>query len=341
MRILAAHPGPSFSVHDVYIGWVEALRELGQQVVEFNLSDRLTFYDAALIEAEGEVRKALSGEQAHELAVNGIYAALYRTRPDVLLAVSAFFYPPALLDLARSYGTRVVLLHTESPYEDGRQVAIAAHADLNLINDPTNLTAFRKVAPAEYVPHSYRPSIHHPGLPDPKLAADLAFVGTGYASRIDFFEAMDLAGLDVLLAGNWQQLDDESPLRSYVAHEPDECLDNEQTADVYRSAQVGLNLYRREAEAEHLAAGWAMGPREIEMAACGLFFLRDPRPEGDEVLSMLPTVAGPEDASEQLRYWLDHPGQRRDLAAAAREAVADRTFTTRAAQLLRWLDKEI
>jgi hypothetical protein len=322
---------------------VEALRDLGQQVFEFNLSDRLTFYDSVMVEiGNGEPRKALAPAQAHELAVNGLYAALYKTRPDVLLAVSGFFYQADLLELARSYGTRVVLLHTESPYEDDRQLEIAAHADLNLINDPTNIDTFRTVAPTVYVPHSYRPSIHHPGTADPKLSADLAFVGTGYASRVDFLEAMDLGGLDVLLAGNWQQLADDSPLRKFVAHEPDECLDNEQTIEVYRSAKIGMNLYRREAQAAHLAAGWAMGPRELEMAACGLFFLRDPRPEGDELLPMLPTFAGPGDASEQLRYWLAHPDKRHELARRAREAVADQTFTNRAAELLALLNnKEI
>ena len=50
MRWLAAHPGPSFSVQDVYTGWVEALRDLGQHIVEFNLGDRLTLYAAALPE---------------------------------------------------------------------------------------------------------------------------------------------------------------------------------------------------------------------------------------------------------------------------------------------------
>lgn len=284
------------------------------------------------------MRKAFTPERATELAVNGLYAALYKTRPATLLCVSGFFLTPELLDLARSHGTRVVLLHTESPYEDQRQLEIAAHADLNLINDPTNLEAFQRVAPTRYVPHSYRPAVHHPGPPDPKLAADLAFVGTGYASRIAFLEAMGLDGLDVLLAGNWQLLTDDSPLRQFVAHEPDECLDNEQTVEVYRSAKVGLNLYRREAEAAHLAAGWAMGPREVELAACGAFFLRDPRPEGDEVLPMLPTFDSPDDASDLLRYWLDRPDQRAEVANQARAAVADRTFTNRAAELLTLLD---
>jgi hypothetical protein len=83
-----------------------------------------------------------------------------------------------------------------------------------------------------------------------------------------------------------------------------------------------------------------MGPREVEMAATGLFFLRDPRGEGDEILDMLPTFASPEDASEQLRYWLAHDDERQALAGKAREAVADRTFHNHAATLLRLLDRQ-
>lgn len=339
MRILAAHPGPAFSVHDVYVGWVEALRELGITVPEFNLSDRLTFYGSVLVERPGPdgkpvVEPALNDGQVAELAINGLYAALYKTRPDVLLVVSGFFLPPELMDIVRSQGTRIVLLHTESPYEDDRQLARAGHADLNLLNDPLNLAAFAALAPSVYMPHAYRPAVHSPGPAVPALVCDLAFVGTAYDSRIAFLEAMDLDGLDVFLAGNWQTLDADSPLRPYVAHELDECLNNEQTVDVYRSARVGLNLYRREATPDATAAGHAMGPREVEMAACGLFFLRDPRPESDEILPMLPAVTTPGEATEQLRWWLTHPDERADAANAARAAVADRTFAANAARML-------
>lgn len=338
--MLVVHPGPNFSVHDVYVGWVEALRGLGVEVVEYNLQDRLTFYDMALLEAGPSlVRKALTREQATELAVNGLYAALYKTRPDVLLAVSGFFLTPDLMDLARRSGTRVVVLHTESPYEDDRQLKLAAHADLNLLNDPINIELFAAVAPTRYVPHAYRPELHKPGSAAPDLASDLAFVGTGYASRIAFLEAMDLDGVDVLLAGNWQQLHSDSPLMKYVGHDIEECLDNEQAVQVYQSAKVGLNLYRREGTAADSTDGMAMGPREVEMAACGFFFLREPRPENEAVLPMLPAITSPAEASEQLRYWLAHDSEREKLAAQAREAVADRTFVNHAAALLRLVEE--
>lgn len=339
MRWVVAQPGPAYSVADTYTGWVEALREHGQHVVEFNLAERLAFYGAALRQtSEHTFEKFLTAEQAYDMAANGLYSTLYKAWPDVLMVVSGFFIPPAVLDKARRTRTRIVLLHTESPYEDQRQMELAQYADVNLIDDPTNIEAFREIAPTWYMPKAYRPTLHKPGPAVDGLESDLAFVGTGYPSRVEFFEAMDLYGLNVLLAGNWAGLPETSPLFSLLAHGPETCLDNERTVDVYRSAKVGINLYRREAQRPELSAGYAMGPREIEMAACGLFFLRDPRPEGAEVLGMLPSFSSPQEASELLRYWLDRPDARRALAVKAGEAVADRSFHNHAAQLLRLLD---
>lgn len=341
MRWLVAHPGPSFSVQDVYDGWVAGLRECGETVHEFNLGDRLNAYGNALIEIGQrpsgaiDLRRMYTPDQTVELAVNGLYAALYKVRPDILLVVSAFYVPPELLELARKSGTAIILLHTESPYEDGRQLKLAPYADMNLLNDPIHIEDYLAVSQALYLPHAYRPEIHHPGPAVDAYRSDFAFVGTGFKSRIEFFEQLDLDGLDVLLAGNWSTLDRESPLAKHVAHDLAECLDNTKTADVYRSARAGLNLYRREAQDPQLVQGLAMGPREVEMAACGLFFLRDPRPEGDEILPMLPTFTTPAEASDVLRWWLAHDNYRESAAAAAREAIQDRTFTKHAAALLR------
>lgn len=326
-------------MHDTYVGWVEALRALGQKVIEYNLNERLSFYGAAVKQTgEHTFERFLTAEQSYDLAINGLYSTLYKAWPDVLLIVSGFFVPPALLDKARRSRTRVVILHTECPYEDERQLKLAPYADLNLVDDPTGIEAFAAVAPTLYMPKAYRPSIHHPGPSVPELECDLAFVGTGYPSRVQFLEAMDLSGLDVLLAGNWQTVEETSPLYPFLAHDPDECLDNAKTVDVYRSAKVGLNLYRREAQRPDLSPGWSMGPRELEMAATGLFFLRDPRGEGDEVLPMLPSFTSSEEASDLLRYWLPRDAERRKAADAAREAVADRTFVNHAKSLLRLLD---
>ena len=346
MRFLVVHPGPFFSVQDCYTGWVEGLRENGQLVAQYNLGDRLLFYDAVVIDTgeklpdgQADIRKALDSDQAMQLAVNGLLSSCYQYWPDVVFIVSAFFVPTEMLDLIRARGHKVVILHTEAPYEDQRQLKLAPHADLNLLNDPTNIEAFEAIAPTVYSPHAYREHLHCPGPSDAK-PSDLVFVGTGYPSRVEFFEAMDLDGLDVALAGNWLRLPEESPLRGYVVHDTDDCFENEDAVPLYRAARAGINLYRREAQSDGLVNGWSCGPREIELASAGCFFLRDPRPEGDHLFAMLPTFDGPGDASEKLRWYLARDELRQDLASQARAAVAERTFTNHAAQLLRLLDRQ-
>jgi hypothetical protein len=347
VRWLIGHPGPQFSVHDLYQGWTEALRGLGEDVYTFNLDRRLQFYDAACIADEDEAgdgaprvfRKAMTREKAIETAAYGILGTAYQCWPDIILLISAFFTPPPLLDMMRGRGHKIVLLHTESPYQDGEQLTRAAHADVSLVNDPANLDRYRELGPAEYMPHAYRETIHHPALPGAAKQWDLSFIGTGFPSRVTFLEQMDLAGLNVHLAGMWMNLPPDSPLRDWTATTDPDCVSNDETAEIYRRSRTGINFYRREGEEAHAGQGWAMGPREVELAACGTWFTRDPRPEGDQVFPMLPTFSGPAEAGDQVRWALAHPQAREKAAAAAREAIADRTFEANARRLLKLLDK--
>jgi spore maturation protein CgeB len=347
------HPGPDFSVHDVHQGWYEAFQALGVEVFTYNLNDRLIFYSTALkdthtVDEHGLpiVQQYLSQEQAFHMAMQGLPDVLLKMWPDVVIFVSAFFTTESTFALLRARNFKTVLIHTESPYQDDAQLQRAEMADLNLLNDAANLDKYLALGiPAYYQPHSYRPAIHHPraGGIDRDLASDLAFIGTMFPSRYEFFSQLDLSGVDVLLGGSeWGKLKKDDPLAQYVGtgvETEQDCVNNTQAADLYRNAKMGVNFYRREGEPEHENdVALAMGPREVEMAACGLPFLRDPRAEGDKVLHMLPTFSSPGDASEKLRWWLDHPEQRYKAADLARAAIEDRTFENSARALLKRLD---
>lgn len=338
MRILQVHPGPAFSVTDVHRGWLKAFRQLGCTVVDFNLDARLDFYTGAHLEKGGEYIRAFDTSAAVALAAKGVEAAAFEVWPDLVVVISGFFVQPALIELLRLRGMRVVLICTESPYEDVRQMGRAALFDACVINDPTHLESFRAVNPNTwYLPAAYDPDLHRPGPVVADLACDFGFVGTGFDSRIRFFEAVDWAGVDVALAGNWAETGDDSPLRKFLVHDLADCFPNQRTVDLYRSAKMSANLYRREADAPGLEQGWAMSPREVELAACGVPFLRESRGEGDEVFPMLPTFTDPGEFGGLLRWWLDHDSARRNAARAARAAVADRSFVSNARTLLRSL----
>lgn len=336
MRVLAVRPGPHFSVQDVYKGWLKAFRQLGLTVVDFNFDDRLTFYENAHIRREGAfVRAFPEPNDVVNLAAKGLEAAVYEVWPDVIFVVSGFYLPDEYLDVLMSRGHTVVLLHTESPYEDSRQLRVAGRVSVNVVNDPTNLEQFKaENQRSVYLPHAYDPDVHRPD--GDATSSDFCFVGTGFRQRREFFERVDWTGIDAKFAGNWQQ---PGLLAPFLVHGTDECLDNVDAARLYRGAKASANLYRREVLAADSAEGWSMGPREVELAACGTFFLRDPRPEGDALLPMLPTFTDPDGFGDQLRWWLDHESEREKAAEAARLAVRGRTFVNNAASLLSMISK--
>jgi hypothetical protein len=351
-RILLVQPGPDFSVADVYRGWQKALTALGHTVMAYNTSDRLTFYgrtrmpehDKPACEHCGEVptRQAVPDSNGIlALGMDGLYATLNKFWPDIVFFISGFYLTPAILQFIRTRRHKIVFLHTESPYQDEEQLQRGEFADLNLLNDPANISAWKDLdVPVAYMPHAYDPGIHYPASPR-NYEADFAFVGTGFRSRQEFFHQMDLDGLSVVLGGNWANTEPEyRHLLKYLGHPLEACVGNEETARVYRLAKAGINFYRRESEDAHAGEGWAMGPREVEMAACGLFFLRDPRPESDEVFGRcLPAFGSADEASQELRYWTGNDALRERYAAQARERIVSRTFSNNARAALNLMEE--
>lgn len=332
MRVLVVAPGADFSVADVERGWTKALKAAGCDVAFYNLNDRLVYYANAIIAG-----KPLPAGQIVEHAAYGLHGKLWEWWPDLLIVISGFYVLPVTWELLKYRPHRSVIVFTESPYEDDRQLRLVKEADPDIVilNDPTNRAEFDAIHDdVHYFGHCYDPDIHYPTTTE--RTVDFSFVGTGYPSRRKFFEQVDWTGLNVELAGHWKDCVD--PLRSFLIHDPDECYPNEQTADLYRRSKVAANLYRGndpvEANAPHLMDGWACGPREIELAATETFFLREPRGEGDELFPMLPTFTEPDEFSELLRWWLAHEKEREDAARRARVAILDRTFDANARRLL-------
>lgn len=357
-RILMVHPGPDFSVADVFKGWKGALEKLlpPGHVAMYNTNDRLAFYSQAALRdwsytlqcaACGQYRQktAFDSVQATTLTMQGLSHAAFTFWPDVLIFISAFYSTAALFELLRMRNMKIVLIHTESPYQDEEQATRGQFADLNIINDPMNLDEWRQLdAPAYYVPHAYRPEVHYPqpaGVPYEAEQSDFAFVGTAFPTRIAFLEQMDFSGLEIALGGNaWDSMGKDSPLLRYLGHPVDECVENDETARVYRASRAGINFYRREGEKHSAYDGYAMGPREVEMAACGLPYLRDWRPENEEIFPFLPSFTTPADATEKLRWLLADENRRLGLAEKARAAIAERTFDNHAAWLLREMEAQ-
>jgi spore maturation protein CgeB len=339
MRALVVAPGPHYSVADVYRGWAEGLAAMGVETRLFELDTLLQWYGSAHQHVDGEWVQPYDSDQATHLAAGHIRAECYAWWPDLVVIISGFFMYPMLVEMMRDRGHKVVLVATEEPYETTRTLEKARWGfDAVVLNDPVNLELYRSEldCPVLYGPHCYRPDLHCPG--PASMLSDVAFVGTGYPSRQAFLQRVDWTGLNLALGGNWEHAPDELTRR--LVHPVSECMDNADTVRLYRGATTAFNLYRIEDDGglDSGADGWAIGPREVELAATGTWFARQSRPESDELFPMLPTFDSPEDLGEILRWAIAHPYERMLAAEQARAAVADRTFPKNAERLLQALD---
>lgn len=356
MRILMVHPGPDFSVADVFNGWKKAFEKQGHQVAVFNTNDRIAFYAQNSVPdytiglqrvcetcQQPPFRNAMTEEDAVTASMQGLTHDLYAVWPHMVFFVSAFFTPAWVLDLIRQRRHKLVILHTESPYQDDEQLMRAQYATLNLLNDPTNLEEYAHLAPAMYMPHAYDPDIHYPGRG--KKDIDFTFIGTMFDSRRDFFEKffelIDVEKYKFALGGaGWDgEHMDNSPLLKYLGHPRGEAVDNKEAAIHYRKSKIGINFYRRESEKSHSGEGWAVGPREIETAACGIPWIRDARAESDELFPFLPSFRTPEEAAELFHWYLEDEDRRKKLGKTARNVIKHRTFDNHAALLMNEMSK--
>lgn len=344
MRVLVVDPGIDFSVGDVYRGLVKGLRSTGEQVATFGVMEKVNAFSSAHIKPDdGPLRLAWDVPDVINITNQMLRGAVLDTDPDLIVVVSGFFVNDLTLRILRARGKKVVAVMTEQPYELTRELRLASKVDGVALNDPTHIDAFREVCPnVWYQPHAFDPDVHYPGT-GPKTF-DAWWCGTGYESRRQWLEAAVKdprwpADAHVGLAGNWKGLEDhpESPLHRFLIDQEhtESCVRNTDTADGYRTAAMSWNTYRKEAETDDLSDGWAMGPREVELAACGTFFARESRPEGDALFPMLPIIDDPREFGDVLRWSMDNPEARADAAMKAREAVSDRTFDRTAAELLR------
>src|ERR1700733_1911770 len=142
-RILLVHQGPDFSVADVHNGWYKAFKKLGHQVMVYNTNERLTFYGNALVPTNApkpcshgriETKQAMPDPlHVTQHATAGLMETCYLFWPDVIFFISGFFQNAATLQVLRERNHKIVMLHTESPYQDDEQMVRGQFADLNLL----------------------------------------------------------------------------------------------------------------------------------------------------------------------------------------------------------------
>lgn len=298
------------------------------------------------------------------LAYANTFMAAHYYEVDTVVFISPQYLPMEIPALLRKDGFKVVGAFTECPYEDQIDaVQKAQYFDTVFVNDLNSVEYWRPYNPnTHYIPHSYDPDKHFPwwDAPAGKVRHDIknghehvVYVGSGFSARQKYLEAIDWTGIDLKIYGHWPLLkprDDAPPMYAPIMPTEDSKLipfvvpklvENSFTARLYRGAAIGINLHRTERwsnNAEMLidsGEAYSMGPRGVELAACGTFQVSDYRQEIVDVFGdACPIARSPEHMGSLIRKYLDDPVRRQELAVRQREAIKERTFANHMRRVL-------
>lgn len=326
MRVMVIHPGHSHSTADVYTGLCAGLEAHGVEVIGYPLDGALDVTIGLYGLAEEHRPDLVPAFDPYATAAHAIVGRAIWKDVDTVIAVTGQNLHFGAVGTLRKAGILTALVCTESPYLTlERERHDARFYDVVFTNDKAATDLFGRAV--HYLPAAYNPQAHTPAGGHAVSPPDVFFVGTGFPERQILINSVDWSGINLKLAGTFF-----GPL-----------MDNIEAAAYYRSAAISLNHHRTTADyhsGKHIPidAAYSLGPRAYEIAACGGFQLMDDsRPEAREVFGTALATYRAGDAADlerQVRYWLAHPNERREMAAAQHAAVLPHTWTARAGAVL-------
>ncbi len=188
-----------------------------------------------------------------------------------------------------------------------------------------------------YLPLACDPAIHHPVPLSPEeekeFSSSLSHVGAGYLNRQNFF--LGLLDQDIKVWGNDWNLD--SPLAGKIQRKGAR-LSADEYVKIFNASKININLHSSKYHKGVDPFGDTVNPRTFELAGCNAFQLVDERsliPElfepGEELISFRDL----DDCKEKIRYFLDHPEERKAIALKAKErALREHTYEARMEEML-------
>lgn len=340
LRLLLLHPGAVWSTSDVFDGLTFGLKAHGAECIPYRLDQRLALARKYLNDRWRQQKKdrpdlprPTQADLLYRAGVDALEMAL-RQQVHAVIVVSGMFLHPDVLILMRRAGLKVFVLFTETPYDLGSELKVAALVDGCWTNERSCVASFRQVNPnSGYLPHGWHPEKHGPDAPILNVPShDVVFVGSGFPERIEWFNAIDWSGIDLGLYGTWKGLGLKKQVRAALRGEQ---VGNDVAAALYRKAKIGINLYRTRNQQRMRVAGESLSPRAYELAACGAFHISDYRAEVAEVFgASVPTFRTPSEAAVLLRSWLANDAARLETAATLPACVAEASWVQRAATVL-------
>ncbi len=310
------------AVWDVAQGYRTALAARGHHLRDFAYNKRLQYHGKAIGPCPDPTNHDIESRHRHGIMKMAsetiVIEALYH-HADAVVIVCGLNFNPIGGWLLKRVGIPVVVVLTESPYEDESQATFVREVEASAVTTNERLSAAKYGW--TYLRHAYDPDVHKPSPPDLAYGSDVLLVGTGWADRQRWLEQVDWTGIQLRLLGVWPTMRPSSPLWPFYT---ETLVENSHLPRLYAATKIALNIHRGHPHAESL------NPRAFEIAACGACQVTDYRAELTDVFGdSVPSVRTAVQLGDVLRRYLcDHDARHR-LARDAQEKVMSETFAAR------------
>mgnify|MGYP001211412947 FL=1 len=280
---------------------------------------------------------------------NGLIKLVNYFRPDILLVNwGGTFYPETITEIKRRFN--VITINWLSDFPGGPGVLETA---LKVIPVYDFFFAQSTDAIEVHDKHGNKggmwlnvacdPDIHKPlDLSEEeklKYGVDICFVGSMYPERAELFET--LTDFDIGIWGpGWNRLDTASPLRKYIRGgivTPDTWV------KIYNASKIVINYMGHYGEDIDENKVYQASPRVFETLGCGSFQMVDAKKDvvtlfkSGEHLVCFKKIG---EVKELVKYYLDHPQEREEIAQKGRsEVLAKHTYAHRIEELLKAIGK--
>lgn len=275
-----------------------------------------------------------------EMVSNVILEAINEKPIDILICMAQAPVTPALLQELRKRGIITVLWFVEDYLRFTYWQQMSQFFDYVFVIQKGRCIEAVKAAGAgevRYLPSACDPGIHCPGTLTPEEKArwgsPVSFVGAGYHNRQQTFAS--LAEMPFKIWGTeWPTC----PPFDHLVQEQGRRLAPEEYVKIFNSTDVNVNLHSSDERDGVDPFGDFINPRTFELASCGAFQLCDSRQLLSEVFEPgkeIVTFDTVRELKDKIRYYLDHPEERREVSARAQKrALLEHTYAHRLKEML-------
>ena len=335
MKILfSGYHNPNFLTITEYME--RAIESLGHELLIFDDREHII---------PGRIRARI--KWLHQFDLNHINREMIslalKTKPDIAIIAGGHRITALTVQILKETGVCTALWTIDAPLNFQPIIDSAPFYDHIFCQgtEAIELLDQEGIQGAQWLPMACDPDEHRPvelsAEEKERYGNDVVFVGSYYQGRAELFEG--LVNFDLGIWGpGWEKLEAKSKLRKCIkgSHTPPS-----EWLKIYSASKIVLVTHYQDSEERFPV--YQASPKIFEAMACGAFVISDNQ---RDVFSLfkdgehLIRFDNPGELVEKIKYYLDHPDERKEVAKRGRkEVLKNHTYEHRIETLLSVVEK--